>query len=526
MPIPPNINSQQSSQSPNEVWRKDWALLGGMALLTFIIHIALYKGYGFFRDELYFIACGEHLDWGYVDHPPGVPFIAWLSRKILGDTLFAIRFVPAVFAALQVLLTGLTTRTMGGGRYAQALTCLCVLAAPQYFGTYLNTDMFMTLGWAACAWVAARIQAGESARLWLLFGFFAGLALQGKHAMLFFGFAFVIGLILSPQRKMLLNPWLWGGGAIAFLIALPNLIWEFTHHWATVEMLSNIAKSDKNIVLGPWQYLLSNINSIGIFSLPIWVAGLLWFIFAKDGWRFRALGWTWVVAYILFVALKGKNYYLTPVYPMMYAAGAIVMERWLSQKKQWPRTVLKLVAPIIVLLGGMIGWPFAMPIMSVENFIKYEEALHIIPERTETTSVAKLPQQYADMFGWPELAQEVARIYRTLPAADQLKCGILGRNYGEAGAIDYFGQQYGLPKSICAHQSYWLWGTRGYTGECLIVIGDSKEELESKFESVVKAGETSQPYAMPYEFHRPIWIVRRPKFGTLEYIWPTMKVWL
>lgn len=505
---------------------RDWAILSGLTLLTFLLHLAFYKGYGFFRDELYFMACGEHLDWGYVDQPPGVAIIAWASRKLLGDTLFAIRFVPMLFAAAQVLLAGLTARAMGGRRYAQALTCLCVMAAPIYFGSYLDTDMFMTLGWAACAWVAARILSGESERLWPLFGLFAGLALEGKHAMLFFGFAFVVGLLISPQRKMILSPWMWAGGALAFLIALPNLLWEYTHHWATYELLSNIAHSHKNIVLGPGEYLLSNILFLAPITAPIWIGGLLWCVFAKGGMRFRSLGWTWVVAYVTFVVLKGKNYYLAPLYPMLFAGGAIALEVWLAAKAQIIRTVLQAAIAALVLLGCMILWPFAMPMMPVEKFIAYEEALHIAPPKTETMELSRLPQQYADMFGWPEMAKEVARVYDTLPPEDRARCGIFAQNYGEAGAIDYFGRQYGLPRAISGHQNYWLWGPRGYTGECMIIIGKSRATLEREFQSVVQAGETYQQYAIPYENHLSVWIVRGPKFGTLQQIWPRVKHWI
>src|SRR6267378_1512621 len=268
----------ESAGFNREPARIDWLILGGLTLFTFVIHLAFYKGYGFFRDELYFIACGNHLDWGYVDQPPGVAIIAWAARCVLGDSLFAIRFVPCIFAALQVFLTGLTARALGGRRFAQAFACVCVLAGPEFFGSYLNTDMFMELGWAACAWIAARILAGESPKLWLLFGLFAGLALQGKHAMAFFGLAFIIGLLISPQRKMLLSPWLWFGGMVTFLIALPNLFWEYGHDWATYELLSNIAKSDKNIVLNPLRYLVSNILYLSPLTLPVWIVGLLWFL--------------------------------------------------------------------------------------------------------------------------------------------------------------------------------------------------------------------------------------------------------
>src|SRR5271156_5988219 len=226
-------NGGSGDSNTSAVSRNNWIILGGFALFTFAIHLIFYGGYGFFRDELYFIACGKHLAWGYVDQPPGAPLVAWFSQKLFGQTLFAIRFVPVLFATAQILLTGLTARAMGGRGYAQFLACLCVLAAPQYFGSYLNTDMFMMLGWAACAWVAARIFAGESPRLWLLFGLFGGLALEGKHAMLFFLLAFLVAVVVSPRRKMLLTPWPWCGAAVASVIALPNVIWEDTHQWAT-----------------------------------------------------------------------------------------------------------------------------------------------------------------------------------------------------------------------------------------------------------------------------------------------------
>ena len=517
----------ETRQTPGGPPRGEWALLGGLAFLTFLLHLAFYKGFGFFRDELYFIACGEHLAWGYVDQPPGVAVVAWASRRVLGDALLAVRFVPMLFASAQVLLAGLTARAMGGGRYAQALASLCVMAAPIYFGSYLNTDMFMTLGWAACAWAATRILAGESPKLWLLFGLFAGLALQGKHAMFFFGLAFVAGLLFSAQRKMLANPWIWAGGALAFLIALPNLIWEYTHHWATYELLSNIAKSDKNLVLGPGKYLLSNVLLLAPLTQPIWGVVMLWCLFAKDGRRFRALGWTWVAAYVIFVLLKGKNYYLAPVYSTLFAAGAVAVESWLARRPSLRlRAVLQPALVALVLLGCMVIWPFAMPMMPVEKFIAYEEALHIAPPKTETMALNKLPQQYADMFGWPEMAAAVAKVYNSIPPERRVGCGIFAQNYGEAGAIDYFGRQYGLPPALSGHQSYWLWGPRGYTGQCLIVVGDRREKLEQLFREVVQAGETYQQYAIPYENHRAIWIVRGPKFGTLQEVWPKVKKWI
>jgi hypothetical protein len=511
----------------------NWPILLTCTVFAIAIHLIFYKGYGFFRDELYFIACGKHLAWGYVDQPPGAPLVAWFSQKILGQTLLAIRLVPMLFATAQILLTGLTARAMGGRSYAQFLACLSVLAAPQYFGSYLNTDMFMTLGWAACAWVAARIFAGDSPKQWLLFGLFGGLALEGKHAMLFFLLAFLAAVFVSPQRRMLMTLWPWCGAALALLIALPNVIWESTHHWATYELLSNIAKSDKNVVLSPWQYLYSNIEALGGLTVLVWVPGLVWCLFLKGGRRFRAVGWMWIFSYILFIALKGKDYYLTPTYPMLFAAGAVAIESWFAKLPHTLRgTILRRVAQaafaLFVFVRGAITWPFAMPMMSEEKFIAYEKALGAAPARTENTEINDLSQQYADMHGWPEMAAAIAKIYNSIPEPERRQCAIFAGNYGEAGAVDYFGPQYGLPPAISAHQNYWFWGPRNYTGECLVIIAGqgTREKLAAHYSSVEKAGETYANYAIPFENHRAIYLYRGRRSGTLQDDWPELKLWI
>jgi hypothetical protein len=183
-------------------------------------------------------------------------------------------------------------------------------------------------------------------------------------------------------------------------------------------------------------------------------------------------------------------------------------------------------ALILLVLLDTIGWPFAMPMMPVRRFIAYEQALHVAPKKTETMELSLLPQQYADMFGWSEMTAAVAKVYYSLPADQRSRCGIYARNYGEAGAIDYFGPQYGLPRSISGHQNYWLWGPGSYSGECMVFIGGKREWLETLYSSVIQAGETYQEYAMPFENHRPIWIARQPKFASLHDIWPGMKLWM
>jgi hypothetical protein len=334
---------------------------------------------------------------------------------------------------------------------------------------------------------------------------------------------------LSPQRKLLLNPWPYAGALLALLIILPNLLWEWRHHWATLELLQNIAHSGKNLPVGPWAYFVSNVHSLSDLSFPIWFGSILWCLFAKEGRRFRAFGWTWAVAYVMFIVFKGKTYYLTPVYAPLFAAGAVGLESWLDQlatKRARLKPALGSAIAVLILLYGMLGWPFAMPVMPVQTFIAYARALGVTPEKTETMSLNQLPQQYADMFGWPEMAAAVARVFHALPPEDRAHCGIYGQNYGDAAAIDFFGRQYGLSHAISGHQSYWLWGPAPYSGECMIVISNNRKAWEQMYTSVVQAGETYQEYAIPYENHKPILIVRGPKFGSLEQIWPKFKAWI
>jgi hypothetical protein len=226
---------------------------------------------------------------------------------------------------------------------------------------------------------------------------------------------------------------------------------------------------------------------------------------------------------------EGKTYYLTPIYSSLFAAGAVAVE-WLLERfaihRAWLKPALGGAIAALILLYGMVGWPFAMPMMLPEKFIAYEHALGVQPEKWETVSLNQLPQQYADMFGWPEMAAAVARVYQELPAGERARCGIYGQNYGDAAAIDFFGRQYGLPHAISGHQSYWLWGPAPYTGECLIVISNNRAAWEQRYGSVVQLGETYHPYAIPHENHKPILLVRDPKFSTLQQIWPEFKRWI
>ena len=516
------IATADQAQSTEKRWTSTLAIALYFSLAKLLIHFFTNGGYGYFRDELYYIACGEHPDWGYVDMAPMAAWAARASRALFGDSLFAIRLLPAVAGALKVLLTGLMAREFGGGRLAVMLSCLCVLV-----GGYLALDSFLSMNafepvfWMGCAYAIILAINRNDSRYWLWFGLLAGLGLENKHSMLFFGFGIFAGLVLTPERRFFADKWFWAGGATAIILFLPNLIWEYGHDWATIELLHNVQKEGKNVVLSPLAFIGQQIFLLNPVTVPVWVAGLWYFLFDQAGRRYRLLGIAYLVVLVLMIALKGKNYYLLPVYPMLFAGGAVWWVKTLPRggKITW----LKVAYPLLLVVSGAILAPFALPVLPVETYLRYQHALGLELPKTEVSHAGPLPQHFGDRFGWPEMVETVARIYNNLPPEERARTAIFGNNYGEAGAIDFFGPRYGLPKAISAHQNYYLWGPRDYTGEELILLQWSRGRAERYCNSVEEAWTNSHPLSMAEERYT-IFICRGLK-QPLAAVWPQLKHW-
>ena len=489
-----------------------------MAALTAAVHLVCINQYGIFRDELYFLACGEHLDWGYVDQPPFIALVAWIARH-LGTSLLAVRILPVLAAAGLVALTGAMARRLGGGLFAQFLACLTALIAPIYIalGHFLSMNIFEPLFWMAMAYVGIVIFQGGSEKLWIVFGLLAGLGLENKHTTLFFGSSFVLAMLLTRQRRHFARPWIWLGGVGAAIVFAPNALWEVRHHFATIELLQNIAHSHKNAPVSLGSFAAQQLLLLHPINAVVWIAGLVWLLRRAE---LRVLGLTWLICFAEFVVMKGKVYYLAPAYPMLLAAGGVAIEQWTASRARAWRVA---VAAVVALTGAALA-PLTLPILPVETYIAYQKALHFAPPPTENHEFGPLPQQYADMFGWPEMAATVAQVYDKLPPADRARCFIFGQNYGEAGAIDWYGPRYGLPKAISGHQNYFLWGPRGYDGSVGIVLADDRERLEELFGRVELAAHVQHPYSMPYE-HFNVYVVHDAKVPLPE-LWPKIKKWI
>lgn len=487
-----------------------------------LVHLYASRHYGYFIDELYYLACSRHLDWGYVDQPPLIALITWIGRLLLGDSLPAIRFLPALAGAAEVALTGLIARELGGKRFAQGLAALAILVAPGILGlgNVLSMNAFEPLFWMGCAWLMIRMVKTTNPKLWIWFGILAGFGLENKYSMLIFGAGIVLGLLLTPERHLLSSPWLLAGGAIAFLIFLPNLLWNIRHHFPFLELQANIRRSGRDVPLTPLAFFGEEILSMHPLTLPLWLAGLWFYFFSTEGRQFRALGWAWIFTAAVIVTLSPRVYYLYPAFPLLFAAGAVIWEARLNRPQPLWR---KLAWPALLISTAAVFAPLAIPMLPPETYIRYTKALHLTPPPIETYKLGPLPQIFADEFGWEEMAATVARVYNNLPPEVRAKTAIFGQNYGQAGAIDLFGPKYGLPPAISGHQNYFLWGPRGYTGESVIVMDDRQDRLEQLFTSVQKVASVYHPYSMPQE-HFDVFYCRGLK-RPLNEIWPQLKNW-
>jgi 4-amino-4-deoxy-L-arabinose transferase-like glycosyltransferase len=511
------------------------AIIWLIALAKLLFHIYFNNRYGYFRDEFDYIACGDHLAWGYVDQPPLIPFLIHICRAVLGESLRSIRFIPALASSLLVVQTAILAREFGGRRFALLLSAITILIAPQYLsnGSLLGTNCLEPNLWMGCAYFGI-LAIKRSPRYWLWFGIVAGIGLQEKYSIALFGFGMVVGLLLTAQRRVFLSPWIWIGGSAAFLIFLPNLLWNIHYHWPFLELMQNIRAEGRDVILPLPQYFLQQTFLLDPITAPIWLTGLLGLLFSSRLKPYRALGWCYLVCFTVFFILHGKNYYLAPVYPMLLAAGGVMIESALEGKNgEAPgntgsrRGWLKPVIVIVLLASGAHLAPVTVPILSPDNFIDYTKTLPMkLPVMEHSHARAALPQWYADQFGWEEIVAETALAWNRL-SPDERKdeaCGIFAQDYGQAGAIDFLGRRYGLPRSLSGHQTWFLWGPRGYSGNCTIVLDDNRERLEQLWDHVEYVGTSADnPYALEKQID--VFICRGAKFGTLTQLWPALKRW-
>jgi hypothetical protein len=501
--------------------RKTLYLILGFSTIELLLHLYTnaFAGYGYFRDELYYIACTKHIAWGYVDQPPLSIFILILNRTILSDSIFALRLLPAVASALTVFFTGKIITELNGRNVAIIAGCTALILSPIFLAmsAFFSMNSFDWLLWTLAFYLVVRLVNTEDARLWIWLGIVVGFGLLNKIDFLWFSVGLFVGIMFTPQRKYFLTKYPYIAGAIALLLFSPFIIWNVTHNWVHLEFIRN-ATLKKYSVITRTDFITGQILLNGPVSLPIWVSGIYFLMLHKDGKRFRLVSYIFICTFlILFINSHSKPEYLGVTTPMLFAAGGIMVEK--LSKLSWARWTT-IAVPLCLFFGGIFLIPLALPILPVNTFIGYSRLLGLRQpaEEKEISYPAELPQFYADMFGWQNMAKSVSKVYKSLSPEEKQKAKIFAQNYGEAGAIQFYTNKYPLPPVICPHNSFWYWGYGDTTRNIIIAIGGTKEKYLRFFSSVVEFGIIRSNYAISYETNLRIFVCK----GLKE---PINKMW-
>ena len=486
------------------------------AAATFLFHLVANPHYGFFRDELYFIICGFHPDWGYVDQPPLVPLMS-AATQLFGHSLVLLRAVPALFAAAAAFTTCRLVSEFGGRVFAQSLAAVVVLftGVSAAFGGKVGTDEVGLWTWPLIALILVRLSKGVDPRWWLAAGVAAGVSLESKYSVIFFLAAILAGLLLTPARRVLFTRWFALGCAVAVLIALPNFVWQWQHGFPMLELLQN-GQNGKNIIVSPLFFLVQEIVITTPILVPVWMIGLGWLLRTAD---FRFLGYAYVILIAEMIVLHGKHYYPAAVYPILIAAGAVPLEAW-TRRLRIARAAMVAYAVVF----GLAFVPFALPVLPEDTFVAYEAKLNALlhlrgalaTEHERETS--KLPGDWADMHGWPELAATVKGVYDGLPPQERAQAVVFADNYGSAAAIEFFTPDVPV---ISIHNQYWVWGTKGYNGNVLVQVGGSCFAKQHLFASRTVVTTFNSRWGIGWEQHLPIAICRGIRTPLAE-VWKTV----
>jgi 4-amino-4-deoxy-L-arabinose transferase-like glycosyltransferase len=491
----------------------DLQLLLLLALARLILHLLTSGQYGFHRDELATLDDARWLAWGYVAYPPLTPFVARLALELFGPSLVGLRLFSAAAQCGGLVLAGLIARELGGGRWAQVVTALAVTSAPISLiqGALFQYVSFDYLWWVLIAWCSLRLLNSSNPRWWLAIGLAAGLGLLTKYTIAFLLVGLAGGLLITPLRQQLTGRWLWTGLALAVLIWLPNLLWQAQHSFVSLEFLSAIHSRDVRI--GRTQGYLPEqlyVNASPL-TIPLWIAGLWFYLIAPAGQRYRLLGWLYVIPGLLCLAAQARAYYLGPAYPPLLAAGAVVVERWLAAGRPGRARLGRACTALVLASAIVASAALSLPIAPVNSGL--------------WSLTSKVHDNFVEEIGWPELVETVAGLYAALPPDSQPRAAILAGNYGEAGAIDLYGPAYGLPPALSGVDSYWLRGYPEPPPQTTIVLGYRRDEVSAVFETCDPAARVTNRYGVANEETAnfpEIFVCRAPR-QPWSVLWPSLR---
>ncbi len=499
------------SESPG----RSWLIIGAFAFATLIIHMLVSTNYELHRDAYLYLAQSDHLSWGYLSIPPLTPFVAHFWQLLFGSSVFAVRLIPAFIGALSIIVIGEIVRELGGRSWSIILACLAYLVSPAFLrsNSLFQPVSFDSFFWLLATWAMVRLLRTEDQRWWLVLGIIFGFGFLNKYSIVFPALSFVVGLSLTKQRPLFQSRWLLYGALAGLIIILPNLLWQFNHNWPVIHHMTQLR--DRQLVHVRFKDFLVMQAFMILPAIPVFLAGIFYVLLDKSANRFRAMGFTYFILLILLIMLSGKSYYTLGIYPVFFAFGGVAITRYTGGKLQWSRSALALFMILITLPAV----PMSLPVLPYPAMIRYDKAVVNMGMddllRWEDGTVHPLPQDYADMTGWKELADVVDSTWHSLSPEEQRETYIYAENYGEAGAIHYFNKRKKIPQPICFNGSFLFWAPDSVHGTTLIYVNDDTSGIRKQFQEVTLAGRITNPYAR--EHGMQVYLCRKPIKGFSKF---------
>lgn len=493
----------------------EWILIISLALIKLIIHFLTNTNYELHRDAYLYLAQGDHLDWSFLSVPPTTAILGNIARFLFGDSVFAIRLFPAIAGAVSVIIIGLIIRNLGGKIWAILLGCSAFILSLAFLrsNTLLQPVSFDEFYWLLSTYFIAKLLQTQNPKFWIHLGITWGFAFLAKYNIAFLIVAFGVSLFLTRDRKLYVSKYFLYGSILGFLFILPNLLWQFNHNFPVVYHMTSL-RATQLVNVRILDFLTAQLL-MNLSNLVVWIFGLIFVLFLKDGARYRVIGYTYLTVIVVFIILKGKGYYALGIYPILFAYGGFAIEKHVSGRISFVRPII--FGLMVVITVPML--PYSLPVLPLDKMVVFcEKSKQFGGEgalRWENGRIYPLPQDYADMTGWKELGDIVHKTYDSLSDSEKAHCVIYAENYGQAGAIKYYTQKYGLPEPVCFSESFLFWAPDSADFNSLIYVNDDTCDVSYYFTAVRLMGRITDPHAR--ESGVPVWLCKIPRNGFKEF---------
>jgi hypothetical protein len=493
-----------------------WAIVILFAVIKLVIHMLVAGNYELHRDALLYIAQSDHLDWGYWSVPPMTAFLTRIFREIFGNSFYAIRLLPALIGVVTIFIIGDAVRILGGKKPAFIMAVFAFLFSVAYLRSncLLQPVSIDQLFWFLAFYVTLKLISTQNTKYWILLAVILGLGFLNKYLIVFLALGLFVSILLTSQRKLLWSRDVIYAVIAGLLVVSPNLWWQYKHHWVVLYHMELLRK-----------YQLVNVSFSGFFigvilmnisSIAVWISGWLYLLFGKDFKSYRSVGFSIIAVIFLIAWLQGKPYYTLGLYTILFVFGGVAYEKYIWNKRKWIYFPVLFLIPFILLPA----LPLALPVLKFDRLKIYCDGMKKAgldaPLRWEDARAHDIPQDYADMTGWKELSDIVAKTYFSLTGDQRKNAIIYAENYGQAGAIHYYGSKKRLPEPVSFHESFIFWAPDSLKGaEYLIYVNDDTTDIVKYFKSIVKTGEVQDPYFR--EGRLPVWLCSDPFDPELKF---------